>query len=69
MLAACSEEPGFTTRTFLSAPMREVHARVGEWMTRAGMDVGVDAAGNLRGIYRGTSPGAPRLRCAARSPR
>ena len=61
MLAACSEEPGFTTRTFLSAPMRDVHAHVGQWMMRAGMDVGVDAAGNLRGTYAGTTPGAPRL--------
>jgi allantoate deiminase len=61
MLAACSEEAGFTTRTFLSPPMRDVHARVGVWMRRAGMDVSVDAAGNLRGSYAGATPDAPRL--------
>ena len=27
-LAACSEEPGMTTRRFLSPPMRDVHARL-----------------------------------------
>lgn len=61
LLAECSEEPGFTTRTFLSAPMRDVHARLGGWMEGAGMRVGVDAAGNLRGTYAGASSDAPRL--------
>ena len=28
-LAQCSEEPGFTTRSFLSEPMRDVHAQLG----------------------------------------
>jgi allantoate deiminase len=57
-LAACSEEPRATTRTFLSPPMRDVHALLGEWMRRVGMDVHVDAAGNLRGLYAadGTAP-------------
>jgi allantoate deiminase len=55
-LATFSEEPGATTRTFLSPPMRHVHARLGERMTRAGMSVAVDAAGNLRGTYPGDSP-------------
>jgi allantoate deiminase len=50
-LATYSEEPGFTTRTFLSEPMRLVHAEVSGWMTRAGMDVRIDAAGNIRGLY------------------
>jgi allantoate deiminase len=53
-LAQCTEEPGFTTRTFLSAPMREVHALVRRWMEAAGMCVRVDAAGNIRGCYEGT---------------
>jgi len=60
-LAACSEEPGATTRTFLSAPMRDVHAHVKGWMTAAGMTVTVDHAGNIRGVYPGASPAAPRL--------
>ena len=60
-LATFSEEPGVTTRTFLSPPMREVHARLSEWMVRAGMTVNIDAAGNLRGTYPGRSATAPRL--------
>src|SRR5690349_2968852 len=60
-LALFTEEPGFTTRTFLSAPMRDVHARVGEWMTDAGLLVSVDAAGNLRGRYDARRPDAGRL--------
>ena len=60
-LAACSEEPGATTRTFLSAPMRDVHAHVTQWMTAAGMTVAVDHAGNIRGVYPGASPTAPRF--------
>ncbi|HEX7940213.1 MAG TPA: allantoate amidohydrolase [Gemmatimonadaceae bacterium] len=51
LLATFSEVPGSTTRTFLSAPMRDVHERLGEWMTELGMHVSVDAAGNLRGLY------------------
>jgi allantoate deiminase len=60
-LARHSEEPGFTTRTFLSAPMRAVHADLSAWMTRAGMAVTVDAAGNLRGVYAASVPDAGRL--------
>lgn len=58
-LATCTEEPGFTTRTFLSPPMRDVHSRLSGWMQRVGMTVGVDAAGNLRGVYAGMTA-APR---------
>src|SRR5258708_10170075 len=54
-LAECTEEPGFITRTFLSEPMREVHARLGAWMTEAGMRVRVDDAGNIRGCYAADS--------------
>ena len=49
-LAECSEEPGFTTRRFLSEPMRGVHTQLSEWMQRLGMVARVDAAGNLRGV-------------------
>ena len=58
-LAACSEEPGFTTRTYLSPPMGDVHARLAGWMERAGMQVRVDAAGNLRGVYGASSARPP----------
>jgi allantoate deiminase len=49
-LAGCTEEPGHITRTFLSPPMREVHARVSGWMRSAGLEVRVDAVGNVRGV-------------------
>jgi len=61
VLAEFTEEPGFTTRTFLSAPMRGVHAQLREWMERAGMSVAIDPAGNIRGSYPGTRASAPRL--------
>lgn len=54
-LAECSQEPGVTTRTFLSSPMRDVHAQLTARMNRIGMDVRVDAAGNLRGVYPASS--------------
>jgi len=52
-LAEFTEEPGHITRTFLSPPMRGVHAQVRQWMEAAGMSVRVDAAGNIRGVYAG----------------
>ena len=55
LLAAFTSEPGWTTRTFLSDPMRQVYAEVGAWMSATGMTVRVDPAGNLRGSYSGTS--------------
>jgi len=58
-LALCTEEPGRTTRTFLSPPMREVHRLLGQWMESLGVRVTVDAAGNLRGLHG--NPRAPRL--------
>jgi len=51
-VAECSEEPRFTTRSFLSEPMREAHARLGGWMKNAGMTVSVDAVGNIRGCSK-----------------
>src|SRR5438552_9918057 len=60
-LAECTEEPGFTTRRFLSQPMHEVHARLRVWMAEAGMSVRVDAAGNIRGNYDAVQPGMRRL--------
>jgi allantoate deiminase len=50
-LALHSEAPGFITRTFLSEPMRRVHADLCLWMRECGMSVTIDAAGNLRGVY------------------
>ena len=61
ILATCSDEPGCTTRTFLSDSMHAVHAHVSRWMRTAGMTVEVDAVGNLRGVYDGPSGHARRL--------
>jgi allantoate deiminase len=61
VLAEFSEEPGFTTRTFLSEPMHAVHAQLRTWMEQAGMSVFTDHAGNLRGVYPSARPAAPRL--------
>src|SRR5438477_10133418 len=57
MLAACTEEPGHITRTFLSPPMWEVHRLVRGWMEEAGLRVWIDAVGNIRGV----SEDGPRL--------
>src|SRR5258707_964101 len=60
-LARMSETPNGLTRTFLSAPMRDVHRTLGGWMERLGMRVETDAIGNLRGLYVGRETGAKRL--------
>ncbi len=59
-IARFTEEKGYTTRTFLSPPMRQVHAYLREWMESLGIVVRIDAAGNLRGTYAGASS-APAL--------
>ena len=41
--------------------MRAVHHDLSAWMTRVGLDVRVDDAGNLRGVYPASSPDAARL--------
>ena len=60
-LASFSEDACGTRRTFLSAAMRDCHHEVSSWMKVLGMTVSVDAVGNLRGFYPGTSPDAPRI--------
>src|SRR5580704_886484 len=60
-LALCSDVEGETTRTFLAPSMRRVHALLTGWMQAAGMQVRVDAAGNLRGALSAADPNAPRL--------
>jgi allantoate deiminase len=60
-LAAFSEDPGSTRRTFLSAPMHECHTEITLWMAAVGAKVRIDAAGNLRGFYAGAESNAPRL--------
>jgi allantoate deiminase len=50
-IAQCSESATGTTRTFLSAPMHQVHELLSGWMRSLDMHVSVDAMGNLRGLY------------------
>ena len=58
-LSRMTEEPGGTTRTFLSPPMHKVHSYLSSWMADFGIKTHVDAAGNLRGLYG--DPSKPRL--------
>lgn len=60
-IATYTEIPGETTRTFLSEPMRGVHALLRGWMEATGMEVRVDAVGNLRGLRRGGKSGDGRV--------
>ena len=60
-LAAFSEDSNGTRRTFLSAPMRDCHREIALWLEPLGIRPWVDAAGNLRAVYPGTQPDAPRL--------
>ncbi len=59
-LASYTEDPGWTTRTYLSKPMHDVHRALTEWLEPCGCDVHIDAAGNLRAVRRGGGD-APRL--------
>jgi allantoate deiminase len=51
-LATMTEEPGRITRRFLTAPMHDAHAHLRRRMVALGMDVHVDAVGNLRGLWK-----------------
>jgi allantoate deiminase len=60
-IATMSEEPGRTTRRFLTPPVREVHAYLRNRMESLGMTVHADAAGNLRGLWQPVGARAERL--------
>ena len=55
-LAACTESPGILKRTFMSEPMQRVHTLVRGYMQSAGMQVRVDALGNIIGHLEGQGP-------------
>lgn len=61
LLATMTEEPGRTTRRFLTPPMVEVHAHLRSRMESLGMTVTIDAAGNLRGLWQPPSAKTSRL--------
>lgn len=60
-LALMTEEPGRTTRRFLTPPVHDVHAHLTARMQSLGMRVRVDAIGNLRGLWQPSGSGAKRL--------
>src|SRR5207244_8010049 len=60
-LARCSEQPGGLTRVYLSPEQRAANALVLEWMRDAGMQMRLDAIGNVVGRYEGERPGLPCL--------
>jgi len=57
-IAACTEEPGRITRTFLRPPMHRVHELLTTWMQEADLIVRRDALGNLIGRRPGLTPAA-----------
>lgn len=60
-LASFSEDRGSTRRTFLSPPMWECHREIAAWLNPLGVEVRIDAAGNLRAVYPAAAVDAPRL--------
>ncbi len=61
LIATMSEEPERITRRFLSPPIRAVHTHLRTRMEALGMEVRVDAAGNLRGVWTPKRGSAKRL--------
>src|ERR1700735_1592501 len=60
-IATMTEEPGRITRRFLTPPMHDVHAHLSARMVSLGMSVHVDAAGDLRSVWRPEPAGNKRL--------
>ena len=60
-LASFSEDTDRVRRTFLSQPMHECHEQIARWLKPLGIDVRIDAAGNIRGVHRGAQLDAPCL--------
>ena len=60
-LGSFTEEPGRITRPYGTPAMTTARDTVARWMRDAGMDVRVDAVGDLRGRVEGTGTDAPAL--------
>ncbi len=60
-LARCSSDANALTRVFLSKEQRAATALVAGWMRDAGMQIRVDAIGNVIGRYESAVPGLPCL--------
>ncbi len=50
-----------TRRSFLSPPMRDCHREIARWLEPLGIQVRIDAVGNLRAVYPAAQSGAPKL--------
>jgi allantoate deiminase len=60
-IATLTEEPGRTTRRFLTPPVHAVHAHLRTRMEALQMTTQTDAAGNLRGLWQAPGCGQKRL--------
>ena len=60
-LAAYTEEPGRITRSYGTPALIAAREAVARWMGEAGLDVRIDAVGNLHGRVDGSEPTAPAL--------
>jgi allantoate deiminase len=60
-LAQFSEDQSSTRRTFLCRAMHDCHRELMMWLRAAGATPAIDAVGNLRALYPGVQPDAPRL--------
>jgi allantoate deiminase len=60
-IALMTEEPGRTTRRFLTPPVHDVHAHLRARLEALGIAAHVDAAGNLRGLWQPPGAGGKRL--------
>ena len=60
-LASVSEAAKGITRRYGTAAAVEAGEKVQEWMRAAGLQVRVDAIGNIRGVWKSESAGAERL--------
>jgi len=55
VMAEYTEEPGHITRPYGSTSMAAAQQQVAQWMDEAGLNVEIDAVGNVRGV-RGAAP-------------
>jgi len=60
-IAELTEEPGRTTRRYLTGPTCQVHELLRQRMESLGMAVHVDAVGNLRGLWKPANSSGKRL--------
>lgn len=60
-LAGSTEEPGRITRSYGTPALTAARQVVAQWMRDAGLDVRIDAVGNVRGRVEGSEPTAPAL--------